>query len=120
MILVLVEVVKNIKNVVVNNEEILSYFHPYYFNSLLIFFIKIIFYPTQNIQMKILIFKLIKVQMIKTMMVLMIKVILYKMLENILKQSHNTKANIIKVATQHDHYGVCSDVVAFGLLNYWI
>ena len=33
MILVLVEVVKNIKNVVVNNEEVLSYFHTDHFDS---------------------------------------------------------------------------------------
>ena len=57
MILVLVEVVKNIKNVVVNNEEILSYFHPYYFNHYLYFL-------------------------------------------STFEQSHNTKANIIKVAIQ--------------------
>ena len=38
MILVLVEVVKNIKNVVANNEEILSYFHPHYFNHYLYFY----------------------------------------------------------------------------------
>lgn len=60
MILVLVEVVKNIKNVVVNNEEVLSYFHTDHFDSYLHFLSKIIFYLIQNIQMMILVFKLIK------------------------------------------------------------
>ena len=40
MILVLVEVVKNIKNVVVNNEEVLSYFHTDHFDSYLHFLSK--------------------------------------------------------------------------------
>ncbi len=37
---VLVEVVKNIKNVVVNNEEVLSYFHTDHFDSYLHFLSK--------------------------------------------------------------------------------
>lgn len=40
MILALVEVVKNIKNVVVNNEEVLSYFHTDHFDSYLHFLSK--------------------------------------------------------------------------------
>lgn len=40
MTLVLVEVVKNIKNVVVNNEEVLFDFHSYYLNHYLYFLSK--------------------------------------------------------------------------------
>lgn len=49
------------------------------------------------------------------MMVLTIKVILYKTLENILKQSLNTKVSIIKVVTQQT---IMEYVVMLSLLAY--
>ena len=51
------------------------------------------------------------------MMVLTIKVILYKNVRKYIETKPQYKSKYYQGGYPTDHYGVCSDVVAFGLLN---
>lgn len=116
MILALVEVVKNIKNVVVNNEEVLSYFYTDHFDSYLHFLSNnLLPHPKYtNDDFGIQTYKSITDQDhdgIDDQSDIVQNVRKY------IETKPQYKSKYYQGGYPTDHYGVCSDVVAFGLFE---